>query len=270
MKKINKIQILLFLFLGITFISCETTDLDLLDDPNNLTLDKADLNRYLNAIQIDFADFINRIGDNGSEVTRIEYMFGRNYRNNYEPVTSNTIWSIAYQRMFSDMKEAEAIAVELGENKHIGVMRVLKAYTLMTLVDFYGDVPLSEATNPTDFPFPHTDSGSSVYAAAIGMLDEGINFLNSPDGSALQNDFYYGNDFTQWVRLANTMKMGAYVNTRLVDGNAMSKFNAIISSGNFISSTADDFEFTHGSNQSSPDTRHSAYVADYTSTGASS
>ena len=54
MKKIFKIQILAFLLLGITLISCETTDLDLLDDPNDITLVKADLNRYLNDIQIDF------------------------------------------------------------------------------------------------------------------------------------------------------------------------------------------------------------------------
>ncbi len=269
MKKINKIQILLFLFLGIMFTSCETTDLDLLDDPNELTLDKADLNHYLNAIQLDFKSFISLIGDNGAELTRIEYMFGRNYINNYQPVSSNTIWNIAYQRMFSDMKQAEGIALELEMDKHIGVIRVLKAYTLMTLVDFYGDVPLIEATNPTEFPFPHTDSGKSVYAAAIAMLDEGINFLNSDLGSTLENDFYYYNDFAKWVKLAKTLKMGAYVNTRLVDDNAMAKFNSLVSSEDFISSTADDFEFTYGANLTSPDTRHPAYTADYTQTGAS-
>ena len=58
MKNINKISIFLFLILGMTFTSCETTDLDLLDDPNNVTLDKADLERYLVAIQLDFRSFL--------------------------------------------------------------------------------------------------------------------------------------------------------------------------------------------------------------------
>ena len=141
MKKLNIITILFFLVLGFAFTSCETTDLDIQDDPNNITGEKADLNRFLNEIQIDFGDFIQRIGDNGAEVTRIEYMFGRTYVNVYEGVNSNTLWALAYQAMFSDMKEATALAEEIGDNKHIGVMMVLKAYTLMTLVDFYGDIP---------------------------------------------------------------------------------------------------------------------------------
>jgi len=268
MKKINKIQILLFLFLGITFISCETTDLDLLDDPNNITLDKADLNRYLTEIQLDFSSFMYSIGDNGSELTRIEYMFGRNYENNYQPVSSNGIWSLAYQAMFSDMKGAEAIAIELGENKHLGVMKILKAYTLMTLVDFYGDVPLSEATNPTEFPFPTVDPGASVYAAAIVLLNDGIELVSSSEGGAITNDFFYNNDFENWAKLGNTLKMAAYVNTRLVDGSAMSKFNSIVSSGNYISSNDADFEFQHGTSVINPNTRHNAYDADYTATGA--
>jgi len=268
MKKINKIQILLFLFLGITFISCETTDLDLLDDPNNITLDKADLNRYMTEIQLDFANFIYQIGDNGSELTRIEYMFGRNYVNNYQPVSSNGIWSLAYQAMFSDMKQAEAIAVELGENNHLGIIKILKAYTLMTLVDFYGDVPLSEATNPTEFPFPSVDGGGSVYASAIGMLNDGVALLNLNEGGALEFDFFYDNDFDNWAKLGNTLKMAAYVNTRLVDGSAMANFNAIVNSGNYITNNADDFEFQFGTSVINPNTRHNAYDADYTATGA--
>ena len=71
MKKFNKLPILLFLLLGIAFTSCETTDLDLLDDPNQITLDKANLERYLVAIQLDFKSFANTMGGNGSRLTRI-------------------------------------------------------------------------------------------------------------------------------------------------------------------------------------------------------
>ncbi len=267
MKKIFKIQILFALVLGFAFTSCETTDLELLDDPNTSTLDKADLNRYLTAIQLDFRSFINRTGSRGSELTRINYMFGRTYENNYQPVSSDDLWADAYQNMFSDMKQAEAIAVELGDNKHIGVIKVLKGYTLMVLVDFFGDVPLSEATQPVEFPFPSVDPGSSVYAAAIQMIDEGIALLNSEGGNAIDNDFYYNNDYSKWIKAANTFKMAAYLNTRLVDGNAMSKFNAIVHSGNWISDSSDDLEFRYGTNLSTPDTRHPEYNGNYTATG---
>lgn len=269
MKNINKISIFLFLILGVVFTSCETTDLDLLDDPNDITLDKAELERYMVAIQIDFKSFVEQMGRNGGQLTRIEYMFGRTYDANYAAEDTNTEWGLAYQRMFSDMVGAEQSASETGDFKHIGVMRVIKAYTLMTLVDFYGDVPYSEATNPAEFPFPGADDDAAVYQAALGLLDEAITLLNGTGGN-LENDFFYNNDFTKWVKAANTLKMRAYLNTRLVDSDARNKFNAIINTGNYISdaSGADDFQFRYGTNISGPDTRHPAYAADYTITGA--
>lgn len=267
MKKLNKISILFFLLLGITFTSCETTDLDLLDDPNQVTLDKADLDRYLVAIQLDFNNFSRIYGGNGAALTRVSYMFGRTYANNFAPENTNFEWGLAYRGMFSDMKNAEVIAEELELYKHIGVMRILKASALMTLVDYYGDIPFSEATNPEEFPNPNVDDDASVYAAALEMLDEGIAFLNS-ESLGLETDFYYDNDFSKWIRLANTLKMNAYLNTRLVNSDATAKFNAIVNSGNYISNTADDFQFQYGNNVTNPDTRHPSYTGDYAVSGA--
>lgn len=268
MKKFNKLPILLFLLLGIAFTSCETTDLDLLDDPNQITLDKANLERYLVAIQLDFKSFANTMGGNGSRLTRINYMFGRTYSENFSAEFQNFEWSLAYRGMFSDIKNAEALAMELEANKHIGVMKIMQAYTLMVLVDFFGDIPYSEATNPAEYPNPNLDDDAAVYAAALGLLDEGIMYLGM-DGLGLDNDFYYDNDFDKWIKLANTLKMNAYVTTRLVDGEAMSKFNAIVNSGNYIQSTADDFEFRYGTNYlQDPDTRHPSYAGDYNVSGA--
>jgi len=268
MKKINKIQILLVLFLGITFVSCETTDLDLLNDPNEITLDNGDLERYLVAIQVDFANFAEAMGRNGAQLTRIEQMGSPSYFNAYDPASTNYEWGLAYQGMFSDMKAAEELAIEKDAFKHLGVMRILKAYTLLTLVDFYGDVPLSEATNLADFPNPNTDDDASVYEAALTMLDEGISFINQ-DALGLESDFYYNNDFEKWRNLANTLKMNAYVTTRLVDQDANSKFNAIVNSGNWIATTSGDFQFTWDIvNNNEIDARHPAYRADYGSSGA--
>ncbi len=267
MKNINKISIFLFLILGITFTSCETTDLDLLDDPNNVTLDKASLERYMVAIQLDFRQFTEIYGRNGARLVRMENMFGRNYIANYTPETTNFEWGLAYQGMFSDMLGARLLAVEQEANNHLAVMNIMQAYTLMTLVDFYGDVPYSEATNSSQFPFPNTDDDAAVYAAAITLLDEAA-ALFAQGGSGLENDFFYDNDFAKWGRLLNTLKMNAYLNTRLVDSAALSKFNAIVNSGDFISSSADDFQFKYGTSEVNPNTRHPAYGADYGVSGA--
>ncbi len=270
MKKLNKISVLLILFLGLTFTSCETTDLDLINDPNQITVENGDLERYMVAIQVDFARFSDAMGTNGARLTRVEQMGAVNYVNAFEPVNTNFEWRLAYVNMFSDMINAEELAIQReNRNRHIGVMRVLKAYTLMTLVDYFGDIPLSEANNLTDFPQPNVDDDATVYAASIDLLNEGISLLQDEESLNLGVDYYYGNNFDKWIKLANTLKMNAYVNTRLVDGDAINKFNAIANSGNFISSTADDFEFTYDvvlDNQI--DSRHPGYQGDYTAGGA--
>jgi len=137
MKNINKISILLILLLGLTFTSCETTDLDLINDPNQITVANGDLERYMVAIQIDFKSFVNAMGVNGAELVRIEQMGSVNYVNAYQPSSTNFEWRLAYANMFSDMKNAENLAIEKEATKHIAVMKVLKAYTLLTLVDYF-------------------------------------------------------------------------------------------------------------------------------------
>lgn len=261
MKKINKIFAVVLLLTGMVFTSCETTELDLLDDPNNLTLDKALLDRYLNAIQLSFNNFMFSTNSRGAQLTRVNYMSGREYETNFAPVFQNGIWAQAYQQMFSDMAAAEPQAIGLEKNKHLGVMRILKAYTLVTLVDTFGDVPNSQATQPIEFPAPIADPGADVYAAAIALLDEGIAFMNQP-GDALENDFFYEND-AQWIKLANTVKMIAYLNT----GNTAG-FNGIANNASsYISSATDDFQFQYGTNETNPDTRHPSYGGSYQPSG---
>ncbi len=265
MKKLNKISAVVFLLLGLAFTSCETTDLDLLEDPNEITTENASLDRFLTRIQIDFASFMRQMGRNGAQLTRVEYMFGRTYVNNYQPVALDGEWTLAYQNMFSDMAAAEPTALANENYIHLGIMRVLKGYTFITLVDNFGDVPFSQATNPSEFPAPSADPGQDVYAGAIALIDEGIAFLNQASGSSpLENDFYYGNDVAKWRKLANSVKMQAY----LTSGNT-SAFNGIANNpGSFISSTADDFEWPYGANEANPDTRHPGYNADYNTSGA--
>lgn len=262
MKNISKLFTYLILATGLVLTSCETTELELLDDPNNVTADKADLDRYLNEIQLDFASFMRQMGGNGGQLTRINYMFGRQYVNNFEPAVMDGEWSLAYQQMFSDMAAARSIALAEEEYKHLGVMNVLQAHTLLTLVDFFGDVPYSQATNPTEFPAPMADPGAEVYQSAIDLLDEAIVYLNQ-DGNNLDNDFFYNNNFNKWIKAANSIKMAAYLNL-----GDYAKFNSVANSNNFISDNSDDFQFRYGSNQLNPDTRHPSYSSDYNVSGA--
>ena len=269
MRKINNLIKMLVLCGGLFFASCETTELDLTQNPNALAPAQADPDFYLNAIQIDFAYLTESFGRTSGALTRIDYMNGRDYENAYSPGNFDGRWSSAYQTIMNDIKELNVIADETGLAHHKGIGQVVQAHILMTLVDFFGDIPYTEALQGLDNLNPVADSGASVYAVAIGLLDDAIVNLNTDIDPTLDvnNDMYYDGDWAAWTKAANTMKMKAYMATRLVDGSAVSKFNAIVASGNYISSNADDMQFRWGTLAVQPDSRHPRYRDSYTSTG---
>ena len=271
MRKINNLIKMLVLCGGLFFASCETTELDLTQNPNALAPDQADPDFYLNAIQIDFAYLTESFGNTAGALTRIDYMNGRDYANAYSPSNFDGRWSSAYQTIMNDIKELNIIADEKGLTRHKAIGQVIQAHILMTLVDFFGDIPYTEAFQGSDNLNPVADSGASVYAAAIGLLDDAIvNFNNDALGDPAWDPYYQTHlegSWTAWTKAANTLKMKAYMATRLVDGSAVSKFNAIVASGNYISSNADDMQFKWGTLAVQPDSRHPRYRGNYTSTG---
>lgn len=257
---------------GILVTSCDTTDLDLRTNPNALSPDQADVNSLLNNIQLEFIDIIDSDGDGfgriGAELARIDYMFGRNYTNTYAPSNFDDEWQSAYADMMADIRIMQPLAEQAELTTHLGIAKTLEAFTLVTLVDFFGDIPYSEALQGIENPNPNVDNGSDVYAAALSLLDQAIEDFNTPAVTDPTTDFFYGSDVEKWIKAANTIKMKIYLQTRLVDNTAIGKFNEIVSSGDYIQSSADDFQFNGwGTNEVQPDVRHPRYSDSYTVNG---
>lgn len=253
----KKITIILLLIFGCTFHSCETIDTSENEPINRVAGEIDDL---LEEVQLDFPRFIYELQDEGAALTRINYLFGESY--DYYAISEserNEAWSIAYDDLLPKIEDAIIIAEAEGYTNHLGVAKVFKALTLMTLVDFYGDVPYSDIGSQN----PSVDDGAIIYAEVLVLLEEAIDWFNDGIGN-LEEDYYYNNDFQKWAKLANTLQMNVYLNTRLVDTDALTNFNAIANAGNFISTTADDFEF----NYANANLKHPDYALDYRSTGA--
>ena len=271
MKNIYKLFLVSVLIVGTLLNqSCETTQLELLDNPNNLT--SGDPQFLLNNIQSSYRGSMQTFNDRSSELTRIDYMFGRNYFSNYGSGTMNGVWGSLYSTIIPDIQAIAETATEDNDVSHfLGIGKVLQAHLIMLMVDFLGDIaPMSEAGNPAEFPLPTptSDGGASSYNDAIALLDEAIGLLNGAGNSGVQ-DLFYGDltggnsDRSKWIKLANTLKLRAYLTTGNTGG-----FNTIIGGGNFISSTADDFEFSYGTLLAPVNTQHQDYQNDYTSAGA--
>jgi hypothetical protein len=95
---------------------------------------------------------------------------------------------------------------------------VVDAWYYSRLVDLYGDVPYTEASDPNKTLTPKYDLGSAIYADLITRLDNAMkafdDAVNAPDHATNANysfknasDIVFAGDFTKWKILANTIKL---------------------------------------------------------------
>ena len=274
MKNILKITLISAAL--VFFTSCETTELELLTSPNNITLDSADPNFVLNDIQLSFNGAVGGYNGPSRQLTRQVYQFG-SYNGVVGTGTLSGEWGTSYQ-MFANIDILEGINENLAEEGgipfHVGMAQVLEAYAYMLLVDFADAVPYSQANQPEEFPNPVLDSGASVYDAQLELLDAAIANLNlgNATNARVPEDIFYGAngdpfDASKWIALANTLKLRAYVNLRLTDpGRAAAGINSVASQ-NIIDTTAEDFQFSY-STTTEPNSLHPFFSSSYGASGS--
>ena len=284
--------ILALVTLTLLLTRCESTELDITQDPNALSTDQASVDFFLNSIQEDFvrhlegdADFSvndnwqsggSTLGDglsiHGSELTRLTALTNpnsQNYQSVYQDSDFDDEWINAFAGIIKDIRLMTPLAKAAEQTRHIGIAQFIEAYVIVSMVDFFGDIPYSEGFMGEEGVLnPKVDSGASIYEAALQLLDQSIiNFTNT-SSSEPASDVFYDNDYTKWVKAANTLKMKIYLQRRLVDTGAQTSFNAIVDSGNYITSPNEDFQYNWpGTSASNPDTRHPRYGLNYTAAG---
>lgn len=274
MKKIFKFFLATLVVTSSIFYSCETLELEDVNNPNELSPSQADPDLLLNSVQLAYKDIQRSLSLQSGDLARISYMFGRAYNINSDSDELNFVWSRFYSNSASDASGnlgmvANINAIQDLQNKnpdrnlsfHLGIAKAMEAHVLMQLVDFLVEVPWTEANKPDEFPNPKVDGGQETYNAALSLLAEAKTLLSTNPTTGSATDFYYGGNSSKWIKLINTLEMRA----NLTVGN----YTAVINATDVIEDTADDFEFKYGTNQSSPDTRHPDYGANYTASGTS-
>ena len=263
------------LLLGTLIGGCEFFDLDLTSDPYAVTLDQANPDYALNSMQIDLKNFLNDddppnwngVNKFGMEVTRMMNPWGGTYENAYNPTNFDNVWTWAYEGILMDAQVFLPIYEENEWWIHAGITKVIEAYVLVTLVDFFGDVPWSESFNSSDFN-PVADDDASVYDAAISKLDDAIDDLGKEALATPSNDLFYDGDPDAWITLANTLKLKIYLNLRLVDeAGATSMINSLVADDDLIDDPSKDWVFFYSRNTDNPDSRHPYFTYNYLNGG---
>jgi len=256
MKLINKLLIVAFLLGGSN--ACDNLDLDLQQDPNQITPEKASLNDLYNQVQLEFQAVYNSAQFNPGAAARMYYAGGFSYTAFTGENTYNGLWNNAYAGLYPDvdaligLSDAAVAAGGGAFDIHVGSAKIMKAYSMMILVDLLGDVPNTDAGQGINVISPTVDSGSDVYTAAIALLDEAIAQLTGTAAGAPAFDNFYGGDPDQWIKAANTLKLRAALNM----GNG-TMFSSLI--GSSILGSGDDFQYNFGNQRINPNSRHPLY-----------
>ncbi len=97
---------------------------------------------------------------------------------------------------------------EEGAWHYLGVAQLIHAWGFMTMVDWYGEVPYTQAlgTNLT----PAYDDGKTIYYGCLEMLEKAIENLKQDQVATAEplsnGDFWNDGDTDKWIRLAYGLK----------------------------------------------------------------
>lgn len=259
MKKIyKKIAVLLVVLAGACNMDGDLTN------PNEVSVTGADVNLILNGIQLDFADFFNNAHGTVGPLIRYQTMTGGfRYSTAYQPQGQNELWRLAYQNVLINSETVVPLAASKGLSNHVAVAKILEAYTLITLVDIFGDVPSTSALKANEGNFnPTADAGSDVYARAIALLAEARTEI-AKAGPAMGRDIYYSGSMANWGALANSIELKAQLNMSIMPGAAGAAANTRIAqllTSNLIDATngSEDFTYKYAA-VTVPDSRHPYY-----------
>jgi len=238
---------------------------DINDDPNNPTEASVDL--LLTNTEL---TLVNSLGMSTSGLSAIlsVYMHQVTRRQGFDaynvlgtdfPITQS--WSQFYSIALEDIREIKKIGTEQEAWHYVGIAQLMEAYAYSQMVDVWGDIPFLEANTSPDTFTPGVDDDAGIYPQLFSMLDEGIaNLEKSSSLSPGSDDLIYGGNVNNWRKFAKTVKLKLYNQLRLVE-DVTTEVNALISEGDLISDSSEDFELAYGQSQS-PDNRNPGFIAD--------
>jgi hypothetical protein len=107
---------------------------------------------------------------------------------------------------------------EAGLENVKGIAYLMKAYSFQVATDAFGNVPLSQALQPTVYQNPKYDAQQAVYDSIFVYINRAIPLLNATGGVApgAQDMIFQGN-MAQWVAFANTLELKAYLRLAIKD-----------------------------------------------------
>lgn len=263
-----KKYISIFLIAALSFTGCKVDDV--LDSPNNPGLSDVDPTLLLLGVQENVNDLFTGLSQDGMNATRMIATFprGGTYETFYQPQDFDEDWIDAYADLLLDIDALIPIAEETGLTTHAAIAKIVQAYVLVTMVDFFGDVPFSQAFQGSENFNPRLDDAETLYQFAYDQCLAALDDLNAiQSGSPTSDLFYSPLDYTtidlyedEYRRLAYTMMLKIDLQRRLVDNGALGRIQDLIDTASFVTNS---WKYDFSTNILNPDSRHAYFGINY-------
>lgn len=218
MKNILKYLNVLIVILLLT--SCEEY-LDVNVDPNNPTSATPDL--ILPVAQKYTADIIK--GDRRANTIGNMMMYNWSqsdgfawYPDEFKYNVTSSFYSAIFNDSYALSLKQYQLLTQLGERyeNYKAIAMIMKAYHFQLLVDFYGDVPYTEALLRKDNATPKYDKAQDIYADLIVQLNAAITMINTAENPIAPgaDDIMFAGNMTKWKQFANSVKLRIAVRSK--------------------------------------------------------
>ncbi len=250
MRQLTYLKIFMLSFLLIGFSACDSF-LDVNENPNEPEF--VDENLQLPALLGYFSyrvianepvrvssQWIQQTAWNGVQPSADTY--------DYIESDPNNFWGVySYVTVMNNVKTLIAQAEENGMNAYAGMGKVVLAWNMSLITDFFNEAPYSEAFDPSNTT-PGYDSQEEIYEAIFDLLSEALDDFADPGPiTPGSDDLLYGGDLDKWTRMTNTLI--ARYNMRLSEAPGNTRVNranaALQALGVGFGSNADDANFAY-------------------------
>ncbi len=166
---------------------------------------------------------------------------------------SDNVWAALYAGTLSNLENAritlEGINYNVTQTNEMGIrvnqlaiIDIMMVYTFQVLVDTFGDIPYTEALKGNANYLPKYDNASSIYLSLISRLNNDLSNLSPNFTNFGSADIMYNGNLSQWIKLANSIKLKLGINLLASNTNIAVANTAIISAvnGGVLSSNTDN------------------------------
>jgi len=214
MSILNKIFKLFLVVCLLSATSCDNELTEINQNPNGVDPSQGNPSFLLTQVMVNTALDVGSKGYSGELSAFVQYTQKDSWgNNNYDWDGSG--WNTYYGNLRS-AKLALQRSQELGYTLHEAIAQILMAQNFVTLADYYGDVPYSNAVQADeDVILPTYDFQEAVYKGAIADFVAAAasisNNMGNLEAFGASQDIFFGGDAEKWMKYANSLALRYYM-----------------------------------------------------------